>query len=225
MALLAAGWDIHQWKERSFFIFLTSYLLPPIPHHHTHPPTPSIVHSLLSAVVVFFSVCSYHGWLGRSSRKGFSVFALTKSSMSANHGGRLWGTAYAVSCRGWWCFLKTYNNKKVRRLAISSISPGRGSTPSASPEVRGKRCCRQFQNGRQMFEGKKLDIYLFHPSPKKKLQLRHLFTFKWWKRGGGQLPPENFGLLQLRPGFTSIFGTLMEYVVYIYITRDNICSQ
>eukprot|EP00268_Persea_americana_P004041 TRINITY_DN11275_c0_g3_i1.p1 TRINITY_DN11275_c0_g3~~TRINITY_DN11275_c0_g3_i1.p1 ORF type:complete len:404 (-),score=38.64 TRINITY_DN11275_c0_g3_i1:554-1765(-) len=46
------------------------------------------------------------------------------------------------------------------------------------PEIRGKRCCGSFQNGWLMLVDEKLDICLFHPWTKKKINLPHQSTFK-----------------------------------------------
>eukprot|EP00268_Persea_americana_P004039 TRINITY_DN11275_c0_g2_i1.p1 TRINITY_DN11275_c0_g2~~TRINITY_DN11275_c0_g2_i1.p1 ORF type:complete len:389 (-),score=67.70 TRINITY_DN11275_c0_g2_i1:26-1192(-) len=46
------------------------------------------------------------------------------------------------------------------------------------PEMRGKRCCGSFQNGWLMIMDDKLDIFLFHPGSKKKINLPHQSTFE-----------------------------------------------
>ncbi|RWR84788.1 f-box protein skip23 [Cinnamomum micranthum f. kanehirae] len=46
------------------------------------------------------------------------------------------------------------------------------------PEMRGKRCCGSFQNGWLMIEDDKLDIFLFHPGSKKKINLPHSSTLE-----------------------------------------------
>ncbi|RWR84879.1 putative F-box protein [Cinnamomum micranthum f. kanehirae] len=46
------------------------------------------------------------------------------------------------------------------------------------PEIRGKRCCGSLQNGWLMIVDDKLDISLFHPWSKKKVDLPYHSTFK-----------------------------------------------
>ncbi|KAJ8629599.1 hypothetical protein MRB53_022922 [Persea americana] len=96
-------------------------------------------------------------------------------------------------CKSWWSILKNTSSQLPLLMMLPnkeeeeeeedkdarnffSLSKKKIHTVHL-PEIRGKRCCGSFKNGWLMIIDEKLDIFLFHPWFKRRIDLPHQSTF------------------------------------------------